>query len=790
MNWVDLNKKISIWRPAVFLERTVGHSTRRVLKQTFLLIAVLSFAFASGIFIEPNSALTGLFFIFFFAFLLAVLAESFFYSFFFRESESSSFGFETAIFVSYTDRDDLTKGFFSSKYAESILLRLGIDKDSAKHFLDRRQRKISPAQAVFPDSASILESYLLGIVSADKEFEAFLFLHGASPEIFVRCSKWVIGSLRRKIDKERWWSKKRLSSIKPIGGSWSYGKTYFLERFSTPLRVAVSPESSYHREEAISLETILSKGRESNALIVGDEGVGKMEVIETLVQKIRNGKSSKFLESKNFIVFEAVNFVSAMGEKEIFERAFIKLMNEASSAGNVVLIIPDFSGFLKNAESIGSDVSEIIDPYLSSSGLQVVAVSNTRAFHSVLEANQAIMQRFDTVLVKEGAEAEIFSTLEEGISFMERREGAFFTYQAIAEALSGAERYFVGSPILDTALDILSQSTARAFSQGRNLVLKEDVLSIIKSETGVPVGEVSEAEQEKLAKLEEHLRQRIVGQDEAITTISNALRRSRAGIGNPNKPIGSFLFLGPTGVGKTETAKALTEIFFGQKGKMMRLDMSEYNSPDALNRLIGFAGTGDGGVLGSMLRENPYAVLLLDEFEKTNEKVLDLFLQILDEGIFSDVLGRKVSARNTIIIATSNAGSDIIFESVMAGDNLEDKKDFIIEEIIKRGVYKPELLNRFDGITLFHPLNENELKEVAGLMLERLAFRLKAQGITLNPTEDLIQFLVSKGGDPKFGARALNREIQETVEKVIADKILRGELRPGSELYLSSSDLI
>lgn len=789
MNWIELNKKLLFWRPAIFLERTVSHSIRNVLKNTFLLIAVVSFAFASGIFIDPVDSLTGVFFLSLFIFLMAFLAESYFYSSFFAKSREDSFGFETAMIVSFVDDHDITKGLLSSKYLEMVMLRLGVDRDSLKRFLDKRQVKISPQRVSFPESSSTLESLLSGIVSADKELEAFLFLHGANSETFVGCARWVLSSLRREVDRERWWSNKNLSSIRPIGSAWSYGKVYFLNRFSNPLRINVSPESSYHKEEAVSLETILSKGREANAIIVGDEGVGKIEVIETLAQKIRSGKSSKFLELKNFVVFEGTSFVSAMAEKEIFENALLKIMNEASSAGNIVLIIPDFPSFIKSAESLGSDIVSLLDPYLASTALQVIAISNTSSFHSIIESNQTIMQRFDVVMVKEGEESEIFENLENEIFVLERQEGVFFTYQAVREALSGAERYFVGSPVLDTSLDLLSQSVARALSQNRKVVFKEDVLSLIKSETGVPMGEVSSAEQEKLINLEEHLRQKIVGQDEAITTISNALRRSRAGIGNPNRPIGSFLFLGPTGVGKTETAKALTEIFFGQQGKMMRLDMSEYNTPDALNRLIGYLGSQDGGILGSMLRENPYGVLLLDEFEKTNEKVLDLFLQILDEGIFSDSLGRKVNARNTIIIATSNAGSDIIFDVVAKGNALEDKKDFIIEEIIKRGLYKPELLNRFDGITLFHPLNESELKEIALLMLNRLAFRLKAQGIILKPTEDLIEFLVSKGGDPKFGARALNREIQETVEKIIAEKIIRGELRPGSEVALTSADL-
>jgi ATP-dependent Clp protease ATP-binding subunit ClpA len=247
--------------------------------------------------------------------------------------------------------------------------------------------------------------------------------------------------------------------------------------------------------------------------------------------------------------------------------------------------------------------------------------------------------------------------------------------------------------------------------------------------------------------------------------------------------------LGPTGVGKTETTKALAEMFFGAEAEILRLDMSEYNTDDSINRLIGSIGDESGRILGSMIRENSYGVLLLDEFEKTDKRVLDLFLQILDEGIFSDATGRKVSARNLIIIATSNAGSNLIFEIIKREGTLENRKDEIIEEVIRQGIYKPELLNRFDGVILFHPLDKKQLKEVSKLMLEKLALRLKEQGIILSINSALIDFLVAQGSDPKFGARALNRAVQDTVEKVIANKILSGEAENGTTLELTSSDL-
>jgi ATP-dependent Clp protease ATP-binding subunit ClpA len=251
----------------------------------------------------------------------------------------------------------------------------------------------------------------------------------------------------------------------------------------------------------------------------------------------------------------------------------------------------------------------------------------------------------------------------------------------------------------------------------------------------------------------------------------------------------SFLFLGPTGVGKTETTKALAEVFFGREAQIMRLDMSEYSSADAASKLIGSFESGHTGVLSSMLREHPYGVLLLDEFEKTTKEVMNLFLQILDEGFFSDMSGKKVNARNLIIIATSNAGSDLIWQEVKAGNDVSKIKDKIVDSIIAQGVFKPELLNRFDGVIVFHPLQAEHLRLITKLMLQKLHARLAQKGINLAVNDDLVDFVMKYGTDPKFGARPINRAIQEQVEQIVAKKIIAGSLSSGSQLTLTAAEL-
>jgi ATP-dependent Clp protease ATP-binding subunit ClpC len=376
-----------------------------------------------------------------------------------------------------------------------------------------------------------------------------------------------------------------------------------------------------------------------------------------------------------------------------------------------------------------------------------------------------------------------------------------------AIALS-AERYFSGSDKMDKAEDLLSEIAPVMRNAGRKIVEESDVLKIVERKTGVSLGAFHEDEQEKLANLETILHKRIVGQEEAVKAISGSMRRARSGIHNPNRPIGSFLFLGPTGVGKTETAKALAEAFFGSENNILRFDMSEYSGADALNKLIGSFESGKQGTLSSALKDKPYGVLLLDEFEKTTAEVMNLFLQVLDEGFFSDMAGKKISARNLIIIATSNAGSEMIWEIMktslnqssgligrtnstefVLGGDLAKNKDSIIDSLIKNRIFKPELLNRFDGVVLFHPIVGNDLRKVAELMLQKLQKRLQEKELELVVNDKLIDYLMKFGADPKFGARPMNRAVQDKIEQAIADKLIKGEIRAGVRVELSEADL-
>ena len=798
MIYQDLVDSLGIYRPAILLDSVLPRKKRAVFRDIFGLVSVFSFGiiliglyFNISLFSFFERNIQGVFFIAVSLWLSSILLEAFYNSYYFKDitpvlnedglKGSTTLTYEVAEIIYHTNSSDITAGFISSPAGRRALFRLGLDSSALEHFLNFRKAKVFDKGLLFKNAGITLSYYFKTLLIADKELSQFLFALGIQEKECVGASEWVSRLEEKRKRKSRFWGKDNLGGIPGIGKSWAYGQTFNLKKFGEELEYGISPEETAVQKEILELEGILSRSKGGNALIVADQGSGENDIIYGLVGKIKNGRILPMLENKIVFFINGSSIIETSGSKDEFENQFLNLMNEAVSAGNIILVFQDLPGFIENGEKIGSDTVGLLYPYLNSDKIQIIAIADKTRFHQKIEANSALMSVFEIIKLEERSESSIMFALEDEVIKIENQTGLFFTYRAVQSIAESASRFFSEGVEIDKAKDLLYEAPALMKSVKKTIVRREDILSLVELKTGVPKeGILTLDEKEKLLNLEKILHQKVVGQDEAVSAISNAMRRSRAGLRNNNRPIGSFLFLGQTGVGKTETAKALAEAFFGQSAPILRLDMSEYSGADALTRLIGSFEGGKAGVLSSMLRDQRYGVLLLDEFEKTNREVMDLFLQILDEGFFSDMVGKKVNARNVIVIATSNAGGDMIFKMTEEGKDLSENKNFLIDSLVSNGQFKPELLNRFDGVILFHPLKNEHLKNIATLLVKKLGSSLSEQGIKLMVTDDLINFLVKEGFDPKFGARPMMRVLQEYVEKILATKLIEGVIQKGA----------
>lgn len=799
-----MEQELSRFRGVIALERVLSRKFRRgVVYGSFFLASI---SFVTGMFqystsVLPISARS------FFGFVLIcvsvglvfALLSAYWNSLFFwgitrigREGDEGEGGitYEVAEIV-LQDPADLTGAFLRTLYGRWIMLRVGVVASDVDMFLANASRVVIDAYSFEVPSHTCVtfEAIASHIFAHDAGFKEFLFSSGVREDIFFGAVAWVSRLYHEGKHKERWWGREMLGKTRGIGSEFSFGIAFELRRFMGDLELSTvfstfGGETSFARDMLKKIEQVLSRAKEANVLLVAEPGVGEMDILATLAREMQEGGTVTSVEGKHMILFDATLFLAAYGTKQEFEQEFIYLMNEAAYAGNLVFVIQNIGAFLSGTETIGVDLEELIDPYLVSTGMQVIATIDPHTYHQSIENRPRFMQRFVPLLVESPPFEGTVRVLEDIAPTYEAQHDILFTYSALYAVAEGAERYIVEGVMPDKAVDVLVEISATYRAQG--LVTEERVHEFMRAKTGIPMGQVTEKDRDILVHLEQTLHEYVVGQNAAIDAISDAMRRARAGVQTQGRPMGSFLFLGSTGVGKTETAKALARVFFGDETRMLRLDMSEYSGGDALSRLVGSAH--EGGALPAMLHEHPYGVLLLDEFEKAAREVHDIFLQILDEGMFTDGRGQKINARNTIIIATSNAGSDMLFEMVHKGIKLQEHKEEIVAHIIEAGVYRPELINRFDGTIIFESLTKEELVHIARLMIKNLAERIKQKGYVLEVTDSLIDLLVLRGYDPAFGVRPMRRVIQEMVEGKVAERIISGVLRPGEHIVLSDTD--
>lgn len=742
----------------------------------------------------------GSFFIFLSIELIISSIKAFHNSYVFSDQKVS---YDAAPLILGSPNADPVSAFINSPAGSLTIGRLGLPLGDAKFFVRNRAKPVRIGDIAVPviggkdgSSHSLgFKDIASAIVSADHDFSIFLASRRVTPNDFIGAASWAEHILTRIRFERRWWSREKLGRIPGIGKNWAYGEIPTLAKFSVPINSTPYYSEAANilpvrKNEVEQLESILSKVRGANSLIVADTNEGAMGVIAALGLMIARGTVMPQIEHKQIFVLDYATLIGATKEKSLFEAKMMSALTESVRAGNIIIAINDLPGLIAAAEQVGSNVLSILEWYFNSPDVHIIATANNQSFHSIIENNSALMRHLEKVLLKGVGSNLALSYLMDEALRIESETKVWFLYQALNEAAESAERFFFGSNIEDKAADLLIEAATSAKSTGVKIIGRDDIMRLVEGKTGIPRETNSiNTDNSILLNLEKILSARVVGQDEGVKAIAGAMRRAHAGITSPNRPLGSFLFLGPTGVGKTETTKALADAFFGGESAIIRLDMSEYRTADALERLIGNFALGKPGILSSALRDKPYGVLLLDEFEKTSKDVVDLFLQILDEGIFSDMSGKRVSARNLIIIATSNAGSEYIWKIVKQSGGSSLNKEAVISAIIEDGVFKPELLNRFDGVVVFHPLTRANLVKIAELMLAKLNKRLAEKGLEVSITPELVNALVEKGTDPTFGARPMNRAIQDKVETFVADKILQGTALPGTKLVFTPEEI-
>jgi len=642
-----------------------------------------------------------------------------------------------------------------------------------------------------------LSSIFSAAVLNDKTVQRIFFDFGVRKEDVLQVADWEERYSNEYLAPKRFLS--NFQRVRGLADDWAYGYTPTLNAYSKSI-FANSVSSAEHMHilartrEVDQLETILAKSGKNNAILVGEPGVGRKSVILGLAQRIFDGEALEQLRHKRMARLD-MNMVLAKSRDQASSVDLLnKILSECLRAGNVILVVENFHDFIghQRREEVGAlDISEVIAPYLKSELFQLIAFTNNASYHSNIEAVSTVSVLLEKIDVPELDESSALLILEDMVPKLERRHGLFLSYYALFEIVNSASSFIQNIPFPAKAVDLLSE--VLSYVSGHKLygrvVTQDHVTEIVSQKTGIPLGRVEGEEKAKLLNMEILLHQKIIGQDEAITQIATAMRRIRAGIKERKKPIGTFLFLGPTGVGKTETAKALADVYFGSEERMIRLDMTEYQGADSVNRLIGNIDTNTEAQFADKIREHPFSLVVLDELEKAHPNVVNLFLQVLDEGRLTDAFQRKVSFRNTIIIATSNAGAEFIREYTQTGQNLDVIHGRLMEYLMRGNIFKPEFLNRFDAVIVFQPLKPKEVRQIAVLMLKDLNKRLDERGYKLQINEDLIDSIAQEGHSMAFGARELRRVIQEKIENRIAERIIKGEYKEGDTITLTEGDI-
>lgn len=588
--------------------------------------------------------------------------------------------------------------------------------------------------------------------------------------------------------------KRKLAQAKNhFGGwarDWTYGYTPLLRYLGHNITAEIQnfgffSDTKRHHAVVEQMAQGMNSGN-SAITLVGDIGSGKTTCVyafaETLIAQKDLGKKVKY---NQVVSLDAPALLAQTRGPGELESMMIKILNEAQRAKNIILFFDDAQVFFGAGQG-SVDLSNVLVPVLESGAVRMILAMTPKEWQVLTANNASIASKLQVIQLQPATEAETIKVLQDQVVLIEYQSKALFTYQSLREAYKLGSRYIDSQTMPGAALGILKSSVPFATN---GYVTADVIKSSIESSVGVKLKHAEVDESQKLLKLEDELHKYVINQKRAVSVIASALRRSRSGVGNPERPVGTFLFLGPTGVGKTELSKALAKVYFDSEDAMIRVDMNQYLQPSDAERLITPLLGDQLGFLGQV-KKRPFSVILLDEIEKAHPNVVNLLLQMLDEGVMKDAENKTVSFKDSIIIATSNAGADDIRKIIDSGEDLVKKEPEFIESLIGRGIFAPEFLNRFDEVVLFRPLTADELVQVIDLIIAGINKTLDAQKVRVALSDSAKRWLVEKGYDSKLGARPMRRMVQRYVENIMAKKLLERSTTAGSEVQLDTKDFI
>jgi len=704
---------------------------------------------------------------------------------------------------------EVLKELSKSEESNFIFARIGLDRSDFQSNLEKAKslagvRFINIIERAL--DTAILENHdqievgdmLLALCEADPNFSAILSKLDMTSEDLANIVYWQT-SVEKKIERRHTFlDPSNLHLTGGIGKDWAFGYTPDLNHYSINLTEAVERqglglELIGHDKEIGLLEEALNRTVGANAILVGEPGVGKKTAVLGFTKRVDEGQTLPNLAHRHIVELNTDLLISGLTGPGEFTQRITSVFSQAANAGNVVIFIDGIEKILSSGEAGQIDATSVLIPYLSYPEINFIGTTNISDYNNLIAPNSALMQRFEKIEVNEPSQEEMVRILEDVAPRIEYHYRVLVTYLAIKEVVKLAKKFVLDQPNPEKSISLL-EGAANSLNKSQSKLVDVEVIdNYVSSKTNIPVKEASGHEREVLVNLETELHKRVVNQVQAVNAVAGALRRSRAGVSESKKPIGSFLFLGPTGVGKTETAKALAATYFGSEEAMIRFDMSEYQNKEDTYRLIGSpAGYSEKieGELTSRVRNKPFSLLLFDEVEKASPDILNLFLQILDEGFITSSAGRKVYFKNAIIIATSNAGANLIRQLVEKNTPYEQAQKQVVDYVQNQGIFKPEFLNRFSSVVYYSPLTREQIKEVAKIMIRNLARDIyQTKGIALKIEMKALEKLAELGYDPEMGARPMERVIAQQVENFLAEKILRGEAPKGQEVIFRLADI-